>query len=135
MWNTYYRVGRLDFDLHDRLWLSNNLFPSIADLFAFKFPKDNIKYEWIVIFYTNTKIWSGTNREIYVILRDEFNTQSEPVNITPNKSQLESGSVDKFVFDLDTKLNTIKEITVGVAFSIKFFSDWNLKKVILSCLT
>lgn len=92
--------------------------------------KSVIKHDWKIVIYTGSKVWAGTDSEIFVeLIGDPDN--SHIIKIKPKKSQLEANSMDVFSLgDLGGKVITnLKSIIVVKQHSYSFFNDWHLDKI------
>ena len=73
-------------------------------------------------------MFAGTNNEVFIELIGE-SARSERIYIKPKKGELEVGSVDTYLIQIDRTIGIINELIVGKGNSKIFFSDWYLDKV------
>ena len=85
--------------------------------------------EWLIQFYTGSKVWAGTDSKVYVELHGQ-DGNSPIIEIKSNRFQMEANSVD--IYSLGNlsgrKVGNLNSIIVGKQHSYSFFNDWELEK-------
>ncbi len=97
--------------------------------------KTFLKYEneWTITFFTGFEVWSGTDSAVNIQIYGNLG-KSKIIQIIPERSDMESRSIDKFSLGVlnQADFGNIQSITITKQHSYAFFNDWELLKIELA---